>query len=187
MITSDAAPFITVAELKTHLNKTSTSDDIELVLYVETACEMIRDRMGEVAAVDAVETLASSRGVLVLTHRPVLSIGIVTDVTYPVPALITGVTLESSEGIVRHPLPGRRNITINYQAGRDPVPANFKMAALELGAHLWKSSQNNTAGGRPPLGGGEQPSASGSNWALPYNVRQLLGLDKRPRQEVWIG
>lgn len=186
MITSDAAPFITVAELKTHLNKTSASNDVELLLFVETACEMIRDRMGEVALVDAVETLVSTRGVLVLAHRPVVSVGIVTDTTYTIPKFVSGVTLESSEGIVRHPLPGRRTITIEYQAGRDPVPANFKMAALELGAHLWRSSQNNTSGGRPPLGN-DQQVVPGSSWALPYNVRQLLGLDKRPRQEVWIG
>lgn len=195
MILTTPEPFITTAELKNKLNKSAATPDDEFTLYVETSCEMIRDRMGEVASVDARETFSPRRrDAVILTHGPVIEITqVIDDYTgldippYVADPLVDGWTLESVEGIVRHsywwPTTG---VTFLYRAGREPVPANFKMAALDLAAHLWKGSQQNSQGGRPPVGQ-DGVIVPGSSWALPYSVRQTLGLDKRPRRDIWVG
>lgn len=196
MILTTPEPFITAAELKDKLNKTAATPDAEFALYVETACEMIRDRMGEISPVEALETVYPRRttDAVVLSHTPVISIVSVTDAytglalpTHVASPLVDGWFLESVEGIVRHSLRWpRAGVIFEYIAGRTPVPPNYKMAALDLGAHLWKGSQQNSAGGRPVVGQ-EGVVVPGSSWALPYSVRQTLGLDKRPRRDVWVG
>lgn len=192
MITSEPEPFITATELKNHLNKTSATPDDEFELFIETSCEMIRDRMGQVSPVTAVEALNTRRDVLILEHTPVISIDTITDSRTgleipPYSTNVRGWLLDGREGVLRHShrFPGA--MTIEYTAGRVPTPPNYKLAALELGAHLWRSSQQNSAGGRPPVGGGDGQVVQGTSWALPYSVRQLLGLDKQPRAGVWVG
>jgi hypothetical protein len=195
MILTTPEPFITTAQLKDKLNKSSATADDEFTLYVEASCEMIRDRMGEVASVDAVETFypKERRDVpIILSHTPVIEITRVVDrytgldiPTYADP--VNGWYLESVEGIVRHSLywPAQ-GVNFEYRAGREPIPANFTMAALDLAAHLWKGSQQNSQAGRPQVGQ-DGVIVPGSSWALPYSVRQTLGLDKRPRRDVWVG
>lgn len=195
MILTTPEPFITEAELKNKLNKSASSPDSEYTPYVEASCEMIRDRMGEISPVEALETLyPRSTNAVVLSHTPVISVTTVTDVylgspilPYVASPLVDGWELESIEGILRHSLRWPRGgVTFAYVAGRDPIPPNYKMAALDLAAHLWKGSQQNSGGGRPPVGQ-EGTVIPGTSWALPYSVRQTLGLDKRPRREVWAG
>lgn len=195
MILTTPDPFITVSQLRDKLNRTSTTSDEELLLYVQTSCEMIRDRMGEVASVDATETFypKQRRDVpVILTHTPVIEITRVFDqyTGLDIPAYaepVEGWQLESVEGIVRHSLYWPPyGVGFEYRAGREPIPANFTMAALDLAAHLWKGSQQNNQGGRPQVSQ-DGVIVPGSSWALPYSVRQTLGLDKRPRRDVWVG
>jgi hypothetical protein len=77
---------------------------------------------------------------------------------------------------------------ISYIAGRQLIPDNYILAAKELTGHLWRSSQHNasTSTGRPALGS-DQTVTGQTSYALPYAVRQLLGLDKRPQRGVFVG
>lgn len=187
MILTNPDPFITAAELKEHLNKSSSTPDAEFETFVNASCEMIRDRMGQISPVDATETFRYRyTDVLVLSHTPVLSITTATDDTTGLEIPVDDWALESKEGIVRHSLRWANPTTFLYQAGLNPIPDNYILAALDLGAHLWKASQQNSQGGRPSVGSDGQ-IIPGSSWALPYSVRQTLGLDKRPRRDVWIG
>jgi hypothetical protein len=193
MLLTEPVAFITEAELLAKLNKSSTTPIDEFTLYVQTACAMIRDRMGEVSPVEAQDLLEPRWGqrTVVLEHTPVISITSVTDsVTgLPIPewaAPTEGWRLESVEGLLRHSLRWTNRAVVEYVAGRDPTPANYRMAALDLAAHLWKGSQQNSGGGRPQVGQ-EGSVVPGTTWALPYSVRQTLGLDKRPRRDVWVG
>src|SRR5690606_36691478 len=79
---------------------------------------------------------------------------------------------------------GRVRATV--RVGRVPLPGNVRMAGMELIAHLWRTSQHNTSGGRPSLGV-DETVVPGVSYALPYNVRQLLGLDKRPQEHLDVG
>jgi hypothetical protein len=183
MLITEPEPFITVAQLKKLLKK-ETAPDEDFELFAATACEVIRDRMGQVSPVTAVDVVKTFRNVLILEHTPIISVTTIVDTASTLP-VTAGWALDGTAGILRHSYRFPGAITITYQAGRDPVPANFKLAALELGAHLWRSSQQNSGGGRPGFGDDNQVMPS-AGWALPYNVRQLLGLDKMARAEVFI-
>lgn len=195
MITTNPVDFITVAEVKTHMDKAGgTVDDVEMSGFVASACQMIRERIGEVSAVTAVVEHCTRRDVIVLEHRPVISITKVERL--PGLALVppgdagTGVAgwvLESLEGILRHTHCWPGSVRVTYQAGRTPLPGNVRLAGLELAAHLWRSSQLNSGGTRPAFGDSETPVMVGSAYALPIRVRELLGLGKNPTDEILVG
>lgn len=195
MLTGTPADFITVAELKTHLNKASAADDAELAGFVSAACQMIRDRIGHVSPVAAVDLSDGRRHrSIVLTDHPVVSVTTVEvaggEVIPPAdPDTGTdGWELDSDAGFLRNTEswpPG--TIRVTYTAGRDPLPGNIRLAALELAGHLWKQSQLNSGGGRPQITGDDQVIMPGLAYALPLRVRELLGLGKNPTNEIVVG
>lgn len=192
VIITQPADIITVEQAKAHL-RSSSLDDGQVAQFISAACRMIVDRMGQVSPVTAVVELCPRTQTIVLEHRPVISITSVQELPglAEVPQADTGAgadgwVLESAEGVMRHTSRWPRSIRVTYEAGRSPVPANISMAALELVGHLWRTSQLNGGGGRPQLPSDELV-VPGVTYALPYNVRQLLGLDRRPQQEVVVG
>jgi hypothetical protein len=193
VIITTAGDFITAAQLRQHLKKDSPAEDAELTPFVSTACQMVVDRIGQVSPVDAVSVVPAG-GRVVLEHRPVISVtsvellpgGDVVPAADP-DAEIDGWELVNVEGVLD--LPGRQGTgkaRVLYVAGRDPIGAKIQLGGLELAAHLWRSSRHNNGGGRPSVRPDEQV-VPGVTYALPYNVRQLLGLDKRPQDEVLVG
>ncbi|WP_067967522.1 head-tail connector protein [Nocardiopsis trehalosi] len=175
MITTEAAPFITVADAKKHLNKVNAASDEEIEGFVAAACAMVVDRIGQVSRVTAAETVTVRAGRALLTHRPVL------EVTTP------GWTVVNREGIAANPS-ASGEVELVYAAGREPVPANVRLAALELVAHLWRNSQNGSSGGgRPVVGGADSTVVPGTAYSMPYRVRELLGLGKAMRDEPLVG
>lgn len=177
MLLTTPEPYITVPQVLAFLGKTKVQDDELLATMVGAACEMIRERVGEVAPVACRTTVPAQQwqhtGTLVLEHRPVVEVVEVRDRSGPV----AGAELTSREGIVALPGGTFGDVTVEYVAGRDPIPANFALAAIELAAHLWRNSQN--AGQARPAPG--QPDATvlpGTSYSMPYRVRELLGLGK---------
>lgn len=171
MITTAADPFITLEEAKRHLRMDGLrpDDDTKLDGFIAAACATVVRLVGQVSPVTAEETVTVQRdGRALLSHRPVISI------TSP-----SGWSLVNPEGIADAGSGGGSGeVAVVYQAGRDPVPGNIRLAALELVAHLWRGSQHaNGAGGRPGMGN-EPVTIPGIAYALPYRVRELLGLGK---------
>lgn len=192
MIWGDAG-IISLADAKSHLKKriTDTADDAKLQGIILAATSMIEDRMGHVVPLLLTETIRPFRGVAVLHDRPVIEVLIVTsglsgDTELPAEDAGTPGWVCSAEGVLilgaSAPAVGRAI----YRVGRQPIPHHFRLAAKELVAHLWRTSQLNSDGGRPQLQGDVQVDPS-SNFALPYNVRQLLGLNKAQRDSPVIG
>jgi hypothetical protein len=187
--------FIGLADAIHHLRKKSLTVDAEaLRQFVGAACQMITDRMGQVAPLVVVADLRPRCGTLVLPTRPVISITSVQRlpglVAVPQADAATGAqgwTLESSEGVMS--VSGWSGLVrVTWRAGRSPLPKNFRLAGLELIAHLWRGSQHNQAGGRPALGGTDALSASVNAFAMPYRVMELLGLKKhQERDEPLVG
>lgn len=191
---ADDGDFVSLADAKSHLKKSVvlTGDDEKLRIFLSAACQMITDRMGQVSPVTVVH-VGTARRVIVLPRRPVISIILVEQLPdlEVVPAAdesagVAGWLLTSSEGVLRHTTSFCHRVRVTYRAGRNPLPANFRLAALELTAHLWRTSQLNSGGGRPAVGV-DETIVPGVSYALPYNVRQLLGLDKRPNDEIFVG
>lgn len=187
MLTTTPEPFITVPDLKTHLKKTGEADDTELATFAGAACEMIRGLIGEVSSVTAKDhrSLAGRRDKLVTEHRPVISITSIADADGT--ALDSSAyTLANSEGVITGRFAG--DLTITYTCGRQPVPDNITLAALELAAHLWRGSQNAGAAGAPQFNSdSDGVQLINSPFALPIRVRELLGLGKRGTDEPKVG
>jgi hypothetical protein len=194
--TSPVPDFITAAELKTHLNKTSTADDAELAGFVSAACQMIVDRIGQVSPVDAqdIVDVCGLRRTIVLQERPataVTSVMLADGTAVPAADLenhVAGWVFTPGAGLLRHTgYWPRQQVTVTYTAGRDPLPGNIRLAALELAGHLWKQSQLNSGGRRPPVIGDDQVIIPGAAYALPIRVRELLGLGKNPTSQILVG
>lgn len=199
MITTSPVPdFITVEDAKKHLVKTDDADDAELEGFVSAACSMIVDRIGQVSAVEAVDE-ADHRGfrrlrAIVLEDHPVVSVTAVQVVGgETVPAAdpdnhVDGWVLDGGAGVLRHTgLWPRGIIRVTYTAGRVPLPGNVRLAALELTSHMWRSMKLNATGGRPALSGMDEVVMPGAAYALPFRVRELLGLGAQPTAEPLVG
>lgn len=192
---ADGVPWISFVDFKDHLKRSgiSANDDEKLRGILASGCQMITDRMGEISPITVVHEVDPRGRTIVLPKRPVISITSVQRLpglaVVPQADRATGVvgwSLESVEGVLVHTGSWFGPTRVIYRAGRNPIPANFRLAGLELGAHLWRTSQLNSGGGRPPVST-DEVIVPGSSWALPYSVRQLLGLDKRPRDEIFVG
>ncbi|MEV0237564.1 head-tail connector protein [Nonomuraea sp. NPDC050786] len=186
---------ISLADAKHHLKKsvTSTDDDVKLTGMILGATDMIEERIGHVLVKEMTVVVRAANGVLILPERPVLEVMSV----HVVPGL-AGVVAEdletggtgwfcSKEGVLEtsaSPFAGRYRVT--YRVGRQPVQAKIRLACKELVAHMWRTSQLNADGGRPQMQTDPQV-APASSFALPYNVRQLLGLDRAQRDIPVVG
>lgn len=197
MITSLPADFLILPEVKEHLNKTSTDDDTELGGFIDAAQQMIVDRIGQVSPVTAVEDLDGAQPVLLLRHRPIVSVTSVE--TLPgldavpeadEPGGVAGWVLVNPEGVLRHTSTFPTRVRVTYEAGRDPLPANIRMAGLELVHHLWES-QRNDANRRPSFQQREDfpvtAGLPGAAYSLPIRVRELLNLSDRMTDQPLVG
>jgi hypothetical protein len=190
--------FISLAEIKRHLKKdlAKTDDDAELLEFIGAACQMIEDRIGPVAprpATQAVWRHHNTSRQLLLDLHPVVDVTTVTveGVTVPEADPVAGTdgwVLDPGPGVLAHTRrwPSGR-VEVTYRAGRTPLPTNVRLAALELAGHLWRSTKLNAAGGRPPVSGSDELALRGVGFALPYRVRELLGLGKLPTSDVQVG
>jgi len=191
----ESGDFISLRDAKEFLRldlDANTYDEL-LRYYISAACAMIVERVGPVAPTRFVEQRCSTNSQIILEHYPVIDVVSVEQlpglVAVPQGDLATGQQgwyLESDTGILRHThLWDGHLVRITYRVGRSPLPANFRLAALSLVAHLWRTDQMNSGGNRPLVNQDGQ-TIHGTTYALPYNVRQLLGLDKRPQSRVMI-
>lgn len=182
---TDSVTYISLQQFKTHIKKDSTGDDESLRSFIAAACRVITDRTRQIVPANFTEIYRPSRCVIHLDRYPVVSVTSVVNTSTAVP--ITGFTLTRPEsGILTLPMWRNQEVTVVYRAGMLSIPENYILAALELTRHLWIMSQQNMGANRPSLG--LDPSyLAGTSYALPYNVRQLLGLDKRPTSRVLIG
>lgn len=186
---TDAGAWISLDDVRAHIKRADTEQDEKLRGFRDAACQMIKDRMGHVAPV---ELAFNGCGRTIVLERPAVAVISVVQVSSgdAVPeadalAGVPGWTLDGGAGLLRLDR-DYGHLRGMYRAGRVPTPGNFRLAALELTAHLWRTSQHNTSGGRPTLGV-DETVVPGVSYALPYSVRQLLGLDKRPQEEVLVG
>lgn len=187
----DGGDFISLAQLKSHMRKTDTNSDELLRGFVSASCAVLTDRMGKISPTSLVEDRTVIRDFINLESYPVISVSSVS--VLPGLSSVTAgnegtgtqgwLLLDPDTGQMHVPHCGR--VRISYTAGLTVIPQNYILAALELALHLWRNSQQNAGGGRPPVGL-DETVVPGVSYALPFNVRQLLGLDKRNRSQVFI-
>lgn len=189
-----------LAEAKDALNidQADTSHDTEIQRYVDGADAVVEDIVGPVNVAAFDEWYDGGYGDIVLRHWPVTEITAVTEYSGASPTDLTvaaspdllvdtsyvfdqptGILYRRTASGTRNFADGSSNIRVQYTAGRSPVPANIKLAALEFIRHNYQLSQQ---GGSPTYGGaGEEGPWVPSGFAIPTRVYELLAPNTRDR------
>ena len=83
-------------------------------------------------------------------------------------------------GLVQKPwFPGSRNIEVTWVSGYNPVPADIKMATLEMIAHWWRNTQQ-SARTKVRAGGDTAEVVAGGLWqGTPLRITTLLDADNQ--------
>lgn len=188
---TDTGEFISLTHVKSHMQIRGNDRDDKLRTYLAGACAVINERVGQVAPTTFVEDKPTQYGFIRLNHWPVIEVisvdGLPGLAEVPAGNPATGVVGWLLEDPYLPIYIGKSGyFRVTYRAGLTEIPQNYILAALELTQHLWQVSQQNSGGGRPPVPNDEVVVA-GTSFALPFNVRQLLGLDKRTRMDIHVG
>lgn len=170
----------------------------ELQRFIDAADPVIEDIVGPVTSASVTEWHNGGRPYIVLRQNPVLSVGTVTEYTGATANVLTVATDPSAFGSWTYTFDpdgilyrvtsagsgffaaGATNIQVQYTVGRNPVPPNIKLAALELIRHLYQSTQQ---GGRPQFGGASEDMPwAPAGFAVPTRVIELLAPYRRERR-----
>ena len=139
---------VSLAEARAHLNAlgTQTTNDEELRFHILTASRVIESFVGPVAARTYTQTVRNFDSPIVLDHTPVLS---VTSVTPAGAAALNpaSMSVDLDAGLIYPaygyywPTYAYGATTVVYVAGRTTVPAEIRMATLDLIRLNWRPQQ----------------------------------------------
>lgn len=177
---ADPGFIVSLADARTHLNLRSSTNDDELRSFIAAATEVIEKDpdigVGPVVVRTYTEQASAGR-CLTLWRTPVVSITSVepyqtVGTSYDPAGLVfdsvTGI-VERSDGLWFTGGP----FSVTYKAGRSVVPANIRLAALEMIKHWWESQRGPAVGARPPVSGEPVVTVS-SGYAIPTRCAQML-------------
>lgn len=198
--------WIDLATVRDHMQwGADASRDAELQRSIDSACasiEAIKGHIGQATIADEAHELGRG-GIVILDESPIVSVESVTLAVEggsptpiakadPATGVLRGWTVASAGGVLTIPLElclvaafqygSAAPVLVSYTVGRDPIPADWLEAAIELSAFLFESSQNdNVVGEHVGAGAGDEMwPARGSGgigaYAMPFRVRELLGL-----------
>ena len=194
---SDPRDIIDLAYAKKviRISDVDASENDLLASYITAASRLLDQHVGHTVAYTVTNELhggvnSSGRGyrsVLVLRHRPVLTIssvstagatlstdGWMADRYDPDPTLMSGVIRRRAGGDDALWDYGRQNIAVTYTAGRvasaTQVDARFQRACAIVLENLWRDREPSLE----PMGEFDVPRQSFPTFALPTAVKQLL-------------
>lgn len=169
------ADVLSLREAKDHLNIEGDEQDALVSEYLAAAMGHIADRIGPLEVVSVSERCTAVNGTLLLSELPALSLTSAAAVGGSGGIDVAAVHVDSASGVVSldaGAISGTYDVV--YDAGREGLPANLKLAVKELLRHLWKSSQRRGANrrGTPDAEVGNVPG-----FLMPYAVESLLEAD----------
>ncbi len=175
-------PPVTLADLKAHINTASSADDVELMVHLEAATDLVEARVGPMVVATFTDRVFTNRsGSLVLPRNLVVSVtsatGQLTGTTYASAGLYVRGSVVRAAGDL--PLVAD-DYAVVYEAGRQSVPAALKLATLIVAGHLWETQRGRSA--RPDLLGSESEGFVGADaaglvargFALPRRAMELM-------------
>lgn len=173
-----AAPayIVSLADMKKHLNMTSTNDDEELRGFIEAATSVIEDELGRAAVRRTFTEQHTAYGEILLNWTPVVTVTSVTTVDGA--AAWNTVDLHvSPSGIVTAKTGAAALVgvlDVVYVAGPAVMPANWSLAGKIIVQHLWETQRGSKGGMR--AGGTETPGAGFTRYgfAIPNRAKELL-------------
>jgi hypothetical protein len=173
---------LTLADAKTQLNLTGTTNDAELQDFIDAAEAVIGERCGPLAPEPVSERLRGACSALVLRRTPAALLTAVTSADGSAVTL-TDLYLDEGAGVVTYNSGASftaRYYDVEYQVGRVDCPDDLLQAVKELVEHLWESQRG--SGVRP---GGPRPETAantlpGAGYLLPFRVQELIAPHERP-------
>lgn len=165
-----------LADFKTYLNKTSSSEDAELTHYLNAAQALAENRAGTFATTTRSETINCRGNGINLSYRPIVTVTSLTPLLNTWPSFATAdVAWDARAGTV-----WRRDLgtlagawTVAYTAGwAGDIPENYWLATLIIGEHLWLTQRGSSA--VPGRGGEEVGQIPGASYSMPWRAAQLL-------------
>jgi hypothetical protein len=178
------APPVDLDEVKEHLNIAGTTQDFELASFVQAAITRLEHEVGPLTPRSFTEMHPPGR-IIALRKTPVVSVESITGTT------LTVWDLDTSTALIYPRAPwlgfyGFGRITVTYTAGFVTVPADVRMALLELVRHLWTTqrgtvSANGARADLLPSSGGDPTTAAGiAAYTMPYRVLEMIRPYVRP-------
>lgn len=166
---------LALAEVKQHLNISSSSDDAELLSFLARAEAAIATRCGPLELTSTTERVRGGRSMLTVRESPINSLTSVTPVSGS--ALDTSLLVVSSRAGVIEYLSGSRFgsrwYDVVYQAGWSPLPKDLRGVVLETVDHMWTSQRVGRAPGSP-IGMSESNTLPGAGFQFPFPVTQAM-------------
>lgn len=172
---------VLLADVKKHLNITSSTDDAELQVFIDTAEAALAQVLnaGSTLAVQSVTQRAAGYAKsLVLTRAPVVSVTSVTG-AYTGALSLSDLDIDLEHGLINYPPLMAFAFwdpwyTIVYQAGytAQSLPLDLALAVKELVRHFW-TTQRGAVSARPGPGGFNEPFPA-SGYSFPNRVLELV-------------
>jgi hypothetical protein len=177
-------PIVSLDDMKTHLNITSSTYDEEIRFMISVATNIAENYCKRALTRQTVSETRDGGGTsIILFQPPVLSITSIVENTTTLTAsdyttdLASGIVYRGSQ-IARLPFfPGRQNITITYVAGYVNPPPMAQHTVKEIVRWMWQTSQQ---GPRPGFGQSGQEITSFGSDALPTWLLRPLDTLKLP-------
>ena len=146
---------VSLGEMRTHIRSVpvGADEDNRLRLFGEAATAAVEGYVGVLVEDTFVDVITPGM-TLVLPRTPVIALvsitGVYEQTTYP----LAGLDVDGATGIVRNVsgVAFSGPVRVTYRAGRTTIPAEIKLAVLDLVLHWWRQSQAHgtaTYGGEP--------------------------------------
>lgn len=181
-----SAALLSLAEVKTHLNITSTTYDDELRDFIESATEIVESYTGPIVQRTYTDRVQGGREVIILPHTQILSVTAFTSILNgTTPVQLSNLTIDGASGDIYRKdsggFPGGA-YNITYTVGRTAVKANWLMAAKIIVKHMWE-----TRLGGLPSGQGDDRGyvVTGSGYLVPFRAIALLNIPNSAQPMVY--
>jgi len=178
-----ATPLVSLADFKTHLNITSTTNDEELRRMLLSASDLAERVTGRIFRLTTfTEAHDGGTSAIRLRRLPVVSLTTVTESGSTITS--SGYTLDANAGVLYRgsstaPMEwtaGQRNVSVTYVAGEGDPPQTAYDLVLELGRHMWRTQR----GAMPSAMGSGDDYVPGAAYALTYRARELVDALRMP-------
>ena len=155
---------VSLAEVKAHLNITSTADDEELRGFIAAATAACERHTGRAWGRRIVtENLPGGRTMLMTSRIPVMSVvSVEEDGT-----TVTGWTADTPSGVIVRDSGTWGAVTVTYVAGGATIPGDIAQGVKEMLRHLWETQR----GTKRVLPGDDWDPGQG--YSVPRRVAEL--------------
>jgi hypothetical protein len=168
---------IVIPDVRNHLNITDGKYDDELANFLNAAVAAISQVVGPLEPTTVTRSVPGGWR-LILPDAPVVSVTSVTPVGTGLTALdLADLDFNLGAGLVDYgsgsAFPYSR-YTVVYVAGRTTLPADLRLAVLELVRHYWVTQRGATSMPGSPVGDSYGNTVPGAAYAMPFRVSELL-------------